>query len=139
MGVAHSASAASSQILGARAGACAPEAVAAIQTARNTSSGKVRGSDGRPELMLRPPVARVGLGSEHGTLPFPSVSSDVRQGLPHTSPYAALAEVLLVKANVLDEGSNAVMPGTTVRFAFALAIGLAGAATAQEPEVPPDA
>lgn len=31
------------------------------------------------------------------------------------------------------------MPNTPVRFAFALAIGLAGPAVAQEPDVPPDA
>jgi hypothetical protein len=46
------------------------------------------------------------------------------------------------QANVLQLGSNSVMPGdtsTTVRFAFVLAIGLAGAAMAQEPDVPPDA
>src|SRR5438128_1704045 len=31
------------------------------------------------------------------------------------------------------------MPGTVVRLAFAVAIGVAGAAAAQEPDVPPDA
>jgi hypothetical protein len=46
---------------------------------------------------------------------------------------------LLVGANVPHVGSNSVMPSTTVRCAFALVIGLAGAAAAQEPQVRPDA
>ena len=43
------------------------------------------------------------------------------------------------QANVLEVGSNSMMPSATVPFAFVLAIGLAGAAMAQEPDVPPDA
>ena len=43
------------------------------------------------------------------------------------------------QANVLEVGSNSVMSRTAVRFAFVLAIGLASAAMAQEPEVPADA
>jgi hypothetical protein len=43
------------------------------------------------------------------------------------------------KPTVLHVGSNSVMPDTTVCLAFVLAIGLAGAAMGQEPDVPPDA
>ena len=50
-----------------------------------------------------------------------------------------MASVLLVRANVVNVGSNSEMPSTRVRFAFALVIGLAGPAVAQEPDVPPDA
>ena len=43
------------------------------------------------------------------------------------------------QASILEVGSNSVMRSMIVLFAFVLAIGLAGAAMAQEPEVPPDA